>query len=100
VLLVACLTAALAFPNGHLSMRGGLPLTIFGVAMVLERNLEVAHAFQELGHEIACHCYRWINCQEVSAALGRQHMERAGEVFQNLYGAQPLGWLPWPLCHH
>jgi len=30
--------AALAFPNGHPSMRGGLPLTIFGVAMVLLRR--------------------------------------------------------------
>lgn len=106
------IVGAPAFPNRHLSMesiyeygsragvwrilrefeRRGLPLTIFGVAMALERNPEVAHAFQELGHEIACHGYRWINYQEVSEALERQHMERAIEVFQNLYGAQPLGW--------
>ena len=39
--------------------RRGLPLTIFGVAMALERNPEVAQAFHELGHEIACHGYRW-----------------------------------------
>src|SRR5205085_3937686 len=31
----------------------GLPLTVFGVAMALERNPEVTQAFVELGHEIA-----------------------------------------------
>lgn len=101
-----------AFPDRHLSMesiyeygsrsgvwrilrefeRRGLPLTIFGVAMALERNPEVAHAFKELGHEIACHGYRWINYQEVPEAVERDHMQRAIEVFQKLYGEKPLGW--------
>ena len=36
----------------------GLPLTVFGVAMALERNPELARAFVELGHEIACHGLR------------------------------------------
>lgn len=101
-----------AFPDRHLSMesiyeygsrsgvwrilrefeRRGLPLTVFGVAMALERNPEVAHAFKALGHEIACHGYRWINYQEVPEAVEREHMQRAIEVFQNLYGEKPLGW--------
>lgn len=101
-----------AFPNRHLSMesiyeygsrsgvwrilrefeRRGLPLTIFGVAMALERHPDVAHAFKELGHEIACHGYRWINYQEVPEAVEREHMQRAIEVFQKLYGEKPLGW--------
>ena len=33
----------------------GLPLTVFGVAMALQRNPEVCAAFRALGHEIACH---------------------------------------------
>ncbi|MBR2515283.1 MAG: allantoinase PuuE [Halomonas sp.] len=101
-----------AFPDRHLSMesiyeygsrsgvwrilrefeRLGLPLTVFGVAMALERHPEVAHAFKELGHEIACHGYRWINYQEVPEAVEREHMQRAIEVFQTLYGEKPLGW--------
>lgn len=101
-----------AFPDRHLSMesiyeygsrsgvwrilrefeRRGLPLTVFGVAMALERHPEVAHAFKELGHEIACHGYRWINYQEVPEAVEREHMQRAIEVFQTLYGEKPLGW--------
>ncbi|MCL7930757.1 allantoinase PuuE [Halomonas llamarensis] len=106
------IVGAPAFPDRHLSMesiyeygsragvwrvlrefeRRGLPLTIFGVAMALERNPEVAHAFKALGHEVACHGYRWINYQEVPEAVERQHMQRAIEVFQNLYGEKPLGW--------
>jgi len=62
---------ALAYPARHLSIesiyeygsragvwrilrefeRRRLPLTIFGVAMALERNREVTSAFVELGHE-------------------------------------------------
>src|SRR5690554_1045009 len=34
--------------------RRGLPLTVFGVAMALQRHPEVAQAFRELGHEVAC----------------------------------------------
>jgi peptidoglycan/xylan/chitin deacetylase (PgdA/CDA1 family) len=39
----------------------GLPLTIFAVAMALERNPEAAAAFVEDGHEVASHGWRWIN---------------------------------------
>lgn len=103
---------ATAFPDRHLSMesiyeygsrsgvwrilrefeRRGLPLTVFGVAMALERHPDVAHAFKELGHEIACHGYRWINYQQVSEEVERAHMQRAVDIFQTLYGEKPLGW--------
>jgi allantoinase len=33
----------------------GLPLTVFGVSMALQRHPELTQAFKELGHEIACH---------------------------------------------
>jgi peptidoglycan/xylan/chitin deacetylase (PgdA/CDA1 family) len=44
--------------------RRGLPLTVFGVGMALERCPEVTAAFVELGHEIACHGWRWIHYQD------------------------------------
>src|SRR5262245_4341224 len=44
--------------------RRGLPLTVFGVAMALERNPEATAAFVALGHEIACHGWRWIHYQD------------------------------------
>ncbi|MFD1215587.1 allantoinase PuuE [Microbulbifer celer] len=70
----------------------GLPLTVFGVAMALERHPEVALAFQELGHEVACHGLRWIHYQHVPENIEREHMRRAIEIFQKLYGHKPQGW--------
>ncbi|MDN6320284.1 MAG: allantoinase PuuE [Marinobacter sp.] len=72
--------------------RRGMPLTVFGVAMALERHPELAHAFKELGHEIACHGWRWIHYQDVPEQVEREHMRRAIEIFQNLYGEKPQGW--------
>ncbi|GAB2788239.1 allantoinase PuuE [Halomonas shantousis] len=72
--------------------RRGLPLTVFGVAMALERNPEAAQAFKELGHEIACHGWRWLHYQGVSENVERAHLQRALDIFQSLYGELPLGW--------
>jgi allantoinase len=56
--------------------RRGLPLTVFGVGMALERCPEVTAAFVELGHEIACHGWRWIHYQNTDEATEREHMRR------------------------
>ncbi|MGL6070803.1 allantoinase PuuE [Craterilacuibacter sp.] len=103
---------ASAYPDRHLSMesiyefgsrvgvwrilrefeRRGLPLTVFGVAMALERVPEIAAACVELGHEIASHGWRWIHYQTVDLETERAHMARAVEVLTRLTGAPPLGW--------
>jgi putative urate catabolism protein len=72
--------------------RRQLPLTVFGVAAALARCPEVTAAFVELGHEIACHGWRWLPYQEVPEAEEREHLQRAVEVFQNLLGSHPQGW--------
>lgn len=72
--------------------RRDLPLTVFGVAMALQRNPEVAQAFRELNHEVACHGWRWLHYQDVPEAMEREHMKRAIEIFQDLYGEKPKGW--------
>lgn len=69
-----------------------LPLTIFGVAMALERHPDVARAFVEAGHEICSHGYRWIDYQYVPEAVEREHMQKAIAIIENLTGARPLGW--------
>lgn len=103
---------AAAFPMRHLSMesiyeygsRAGLwrllrmfeerrlPLTVFGVAMALQRNPEAVAAFQQLGHEIACHGLRWISYQNVDEATERAHMREAMAIIQDMTGAAPQGW--------
>jgi allantoinase len=101
-----------AFPDRHLSMesiyeygsragvwrilrefeRRGLPLTVFGVSMALQRQPEVTAAFRELGYEIACHGLRWISYQSVDEATEREHMRRGMEIIEQLTGERPVGW--------
>ena len=73
--------------------RRGLPLTVFGVSMALERNPELTRAFIDLGHEIACHGWRWIHHQHMSEALEREHIATGTRIICELTGgAWPLGW--------
>ena len=72
--------------------RRRLPLTVFGVSMALERHPEVVSAFVELGHEIACHGWRWISYQEVDEATEREHLRLAMESIERLAGSRALGW--------
>jgi len=69
-----------------------LPLTIFAVAMALERNREAAAAFVADGHEIASHGWRWIDYHGMPEAEERDHIARAVETIRDVTGARPLGW--------
>ena len=101
-----------SYPARHLSMEGvyeygsrvgvwrilreferrGLPLTVFGVSMALERHPELTAALVELGHEIACHGWRWIHYQEVAESVEREHMRIGMEIIERLTGTRALGW--------
>jgi len=72
--------------------RKQVPLTIFAVAMALERNPAVAEAALKAGHEICSHGYRWINYQDVPIDVEREHMQAAIDIQKRLTGARPLGW--------
>jgi len=69
-----------------------LPLTVFGVAMALQRHPELTQAFGALGHEIACHGLRWIHYQNLDEAIEREHMQQAVQIMRELTGEAPLGW--------
>jgi len=101
-----------SYPDRHISMEGiyeygaraglwrilrefeqrGLPLTVFGVSMALARYPELVQACQQLGHEIACHGWRWIHYQNLPEAVEREHMARGMEILTELMGTRPLGW--------
>jgi putative urate catabolism protein len=70
----------------------GMPLTVFGVAMALERNPAVVDACLAAGHEIASHGWRWISYQDVPEAVEREHIARAVAAITRLAGAPPQGW--------
>ncbi|MCK6394754.1 allantoinase PuuE [Zoogloea sp.] len=101
-----------SYPDRHLSMEGvyeygsrvgvwrflreferrGLPMTIFGVSMALQRHPELTAAFKELGHEIACHGWRWIHYQGMDEATEREHLRIGMEIIEQLTGERALGW--------
>jgi allantoinase len=72
--------------------RYGVPVTVFGVAMAMERNPAVVEAMLEAGHEIASHGWRWINYQDVPERVEREHMMRAVEIHRRMTGEHPAGW--------
>jgi len=101
-----------SYPDRHLSMEGvyeygsrvgvwrflreferrGLPMTIFGVSMALQRHPELTAAFKALGHEIACHGWRWIHYQGMDEATEREHLRIGMEIIEQLTGERALGW--------
>jgi putative urate catabolism protein len=106
------ISGAEAFPTRHMSMESlyeygsrvgvwrllrvfaqrKLPITVFGVAMALERNLEATAAMVEAGHEVASHGWRWISYQSVEPDTEREHIALAVKSIEKLTGQRPLGW--------
>ena len=72
--------------------RRAIPVTVFGVAMALERHPQLTAAMVAAGHEIACHGWRWISYQQIDEATERADMQRAMASVERLTGARPLGW--------
>jgi allantoinase len=67
-------------------------VTVFAVAMALERNPVVAEALVAAGHEIASHGWRWIDYHGVPEEQERADMVRAIESIRRMTGQRPLGW--------
>jgi len=57
----------------------GLPLTVFGCALALERNPKVAAAIRESDWDVCSHGWRWIKHYELSEAEEREHIRKAIE---------------------
>ncbi len=70
----------------------GIPVTVFGVAMALERHPAAVAAMLAADWEIASHAWRWIDHQFMDEGTERAHIERAIEIHTRTTGARPLGW--------
>ncbi|NDJ17265.1 allantoinase PuuE [Myxacorys almedinensis] len=70
----------------------GIPVTVYGIAMALERNPEAVAAMLESDWEIASHGYRWIDYKYFSPEAERDHLLRAIEIHTRVTGHRPLGW--------
>ena len=69
-----------------------IPVTIFGVAMALERNPEVCNAIKNGNYEIACHGWRWIDYQNIKKSVEKKDMKLAIKTIKKIFGERPLGW--------
>ncbi len=69
-----------------------LPVTVFGVAMALDRCPDAVAAMKAADWEIASHGYRWIDYQHVDEDTERAHLELAIETHTRVTGERPLGW--------
>jgi len=76
----------------RLFQRYKLPVTVYGIAMAMERNPDVVNAMLEANWEIASHGYRWIDYQFVPEEIEREHMVKAIDIHEQLTGSKPLGW--------
>ncbi len=69
-----------------------IEVTVYGVAMALERNPEAVAAMLAAKWEIASHGYRWIDYQHISPITERSHIQTAIEIHTRVTGSRPLGW--------
>ena len=76
----------------ELFQRKKIPLTIFGVGMALEKNLEVCRAIKKANYEVASHGWRWIDYQNISKSKEREDMIKAVKSIKKIFGYKPLGW--------
>lgn len=70
----------------------GLPVTVFGVGLAMQKNPEAVAAMLGAGWEIATHGYRWIDYQNIPYETELEHARHAVAVHTQLTNSKPLGW--------
>ena len=71
--------------------RAAVPITVFGVAMALERNPDAVAAMLDGGWEVASHGYRWIDHHGMPEDEEREHIRKVVEIHERVVGTRPLG---------
>lgn len=69
-----------------------VPMTVFVVAMAMQRNQDAIDAMLKSEWEIASHGYRWIDYQNVPEQLEIEHLQKAVEIHSEVTGSSPQGF--------
>ena len=69
-----------------------IPITIFGVGMALEKNLEICEAIKSSDYEVASHGWKWIDYQNIKRSEEKKHMKLAIQTHKKIFGERPQGW--------
>ncbi len=69
-----------------------MPVTVYGVAMALQRHPDAVEAMKEAGWEIASHGLRWIEYRHFTREEELEHLREAIRIHTEVTGERPLGW--------
>ena len=69
-----------------------VPVTVYGVAMALQRNPEAVAAMKEAGWEIASHGLKWIEYKDMPVEEERAAIAEAVRIHTEVTGERPLGF--------
>ncbi|MEM7079136.1 MAG: allantoinase PuuE [Pseudomonadota bacterium] len=69
-----------------------VPVTVFGVAMALQRHPQAVEAMLNADWEIASHAYRWVDHQFMEAEEEAAQIAKAIDIHTEVTGVRPLGW--------
>ncbi|MEM7417580.1 MAG: polysaccharide deacetylase family protein [Gemmatimonadota bacterium] len=70
----------------------GVPLTVFGCSLALERNPVAAAAIAETDWDVVCHGRRWIEHYLLDEEDERTEIAQAYDGIERLIGRAPTGW--------
>ncbi|WP_420408509.1 allantoinase PuuE [Hoeflea sp.] len=69
----------------------GMPVTVYGVALAMQRNPEAVAAMKEAGWEIASHGLRWLEYKDFTEEEERRHIAECVRIHTEATGERPLG---------
>jgi allantoinase len=69
-----------------------IPVTVYAVALAIQRNKEAVAAMQEAEWEIASHGLKWIDYRDFSKEEERSQLREAVRIHTEITGERPLGW--------
>jgi len=69
-----------------------IPVTVFAIALALQRNPEAVAAMKEADWEIASHGLKWIDYRDVPKEEERLHIAEAIRLHTELTGSRPVGF--------
>ena len=70
----------------------GMPATIFGCALAMERNPQVCQAIRDLQYDVCAHGWRWERHQLLSETEERERIRRTVQSITRTVGERPHGW--------
>jgi OHCU decarboxylase len=69
-----------------------VPVTVYGVATAMARNLEAVAAMREADWEIASHGLKWIDYKDAGAEAEKRDIDEAIRIHTQVTGSRPLGF--------